>query len=72
MNNDDAILEFLSQMEDSSSKLDEAVSDYGYLLEDTEVGQAYRDYMESRVAIKKVLKRVARDNNLNYVIDLID
>lgn len=72
MSNDDAILEFLSQMEDSSSKLDEAVADYGYLLEDTELGQAYRDYMESRVAIKKVLKRVARDNNLSYVQDLID
>lgn len=66
------ILDFLNEMEESSLGLDEGLQDYGYLLEDTELDQAYRDYMESRVAIKKTLKRIAKENNMEFVLDLLD
>lgn len=67
MENTENMLEFLQEMEDGGLDLDLALQDYGHLLEDTDVDQAYRDYMDARAAIKKTLKRVARENDLNDV-----
>ena len=60
----DTLTQFLEEMTDGSLELDQALIDYGHLLLDTELDQAYRDYMESRTAVKKVLLRVARTNDL--------
>ncbi len=64
--------DFLNEMEEGALDLDSALRDYGYLLEDSDIDQAYRDYMDSRAAIKKTLKRYAKENNLEYVYDLLD
>lgn len=72
MSNEENLLDFLSQMENDETGLDEAIRDYGYLLEDTDVEQAYRDLMDARTAIKRTLKRVMKDNSLNHMEHLLD
>jgi hypothetical protein len=67
----DGILEFLQEFQDAMVELDTAIIDFGYMLEDTEVAQAVDDYRESRSAIKKVLRRVARENDLTIVEDML-
>jgi len=66
------LIEFLNEMVESGLELDEALRDFDYLLEDTELDQALRDYKESRMAIKKTLKRIARDNSLEEALDFLD
>jgi len=67
-----AVVDFLTEMEEGSLNLDEALQDYGHLLEDSDVDQACKDYMDARAAIKKTLKRIAKDNNMDYAADLLD
>lgn len=66
------ILEFLNEMEQGGLTLDQALVDYGFLLENSEVEQAYQDWRDARLGIRKFLKRIARQEDLQEVEDLLD
>ncbi len=69
---DEGIKDFLSEMEAGSLELDEALRTYGHLLTDTALDQDYRDYMDSRAAMKRTLKKAARDNEQEHIMSLLD
>lgn len=66
------IIDFLTEMEEGELSLEDALTDYSHLLEDTELDQALLDFLDSRAAIKKTLKRVAKEANMEHALDLLD
>ena len=72
MNKEQNVIEFLNEFGEDELSLDEAIMEYGHLLDCPEIEQAYLDYKESRSAIKKVLKRIARENDMQEALDCLD
>jgi len=65
-------IDFLNELQEGGLTLDEALQDYGHLLDSSEIEQAYLDYMDARSAIKKTLKRIARENDMQEALDYLD
>lgn len=72
MDNNVNIIDFLNELQYGGLTLDEALQDYGHLLDSNEIEQAYLDYMDARSAIKKVLKRIAKENDMQEALDYLD
>ncbi len=69
---DEACIEFLNEMVEAETDLDTALMDSGHILEDSPLlDTAYSDWRDARLAIRKTLRRVARENDMTTAEEML-